>query len=444
MCDEGVQKGWHEAVRAFRNAVNVLIQPAPGAFVDMMLVKRFLTTLSPDLPLVDFSPFNVLPDDPADGRRGHAPITDSANTRAPDHTPEQVINPAIPVKPRVSLPSGQRSSLQGTVPLESVKSVTLPPVFSFQRRGERATHGHEPGDLAPQKGFTQNRVAKEGASSMPVEEPSHGQTVKNNQRDPAHGTEFSAPTSGHKAQRGIKAPLHHEAGTHPQSIDKLLHTMSVIGSLADNVLQQADSPVSGKTPEMQPTVSKVTRGDHLPQINSPTGELTEPKMSESPHKDQLIQRASKTSPSRENNHMISHGQKQSARSADAHREIFGGSAFTLIDSLAESLLSSPGASATEIRKSQKSASHRTEAPNQMPVPDNYRKSPPLVCSAAASLPSTDIEQTPAGPWSMVLSQLDELNKIPSGPGQQMDADTLASLINDVLVSQARRHGVDLS
>jgi hypothetical protein len=268
--------------------------------------------------------------------------------------------------------------------------------------------------------------------------------VKNNLRDLPHGAEFSAPTSGHTAQRGIKAPLHHETGTYSQSIDEPLHTMSLMDSLADNVLQQADSPVPGKTPEMQPTVNKVTRGDHLPQINSPTGELSEPKMSESPHKDQLIQRASKTSPSRENNHMISHGQKQSACSADAHREIFGGSAFTLIDSLAESLLSSPGASATEIRQSQKSASHRTEVSNQMPVADNFEKPRSLVCSAAASLPSTDIEQTRAAPLSMILSQLDELNETPSGPGQQMDADTLASLINDVLVSQARRHGVDLS
>jgi len=439
MGDEEVQKGWHEAVRAFRNAVSMLTDPALGAFTEALLVERFLTTLSPDLSLVDFSPFNVLPDDPAD-----TPIAGSANTRVADDTAGQVIDPAIPVKPHVPLPSGQRDSLKGRVPLEERETETHPSVFSFRRRGERAADSHEPAVPGPQRGLTQKLVARKRTTSMAVEEPSHGQTVKNNQRDPAHGTEFSAPTSGHKAQRGIKAPLHHEAGTYPQSIDEPLHTMSVIGSLADNVLQQADTPVPGKTPKMQPTLSKVTRGDHLAQINSPTGELTEPKISESRHKDQLIQRASKTSPSRENDHTILHGQKQSARLADAHREIFGGSVFTLIDSLAESLLSSPGASATEIRQSQKSAFHRAEVSNQMPVADNFEKSPRLVCSAAASLPSTDIEQRRAAPLSMILSQLDELNETASGPGQQMDADTLASLINDVLVGQARRYGVDLS
>ena len=423
--------------------MSMLTDPAPGAFTEALLVERFPTILSPDLPLVDFCPFNVLPDDMADGRRGHAPITGSVNTRALDDTIGQVINPASHVKPRVSLPSGQQSSLQGTAPFESVKSVTLPRVFSFQRRGESATHGHESSDLAPQRGLTQNRVAKERAGSMPVEAPRAGGTVKNNLHDLPHGAEFSVPTSGHKAQRDIKAPLHHEAGTYPQSIDEPLHTMSLMDSLADNVLQQADSPVPGKTPEMQPTVSKVTRGDHFPQIISPRGELTEQKMSESPHKDQLIQMASKAPVSRENDHAILHGQKQSARSADAHRGIFRSSVFTLIDSLAESLLSSPGASATEIRQSQKSASHRAEVSNQMPVADNYEKSPRVVCSAPASLPSMNIKQRRAGPWDMVLSRLDELNDMPSAPGQQMDADTLASLINDVLVRQARRHGVDV-
>jgi hypothetical protein len=30
------------------------------------------------------------------------------------------------------------------------------------------------------------------------------------------------------------------------------------------------------------------------------------------------------------------------------------------------------------------------------------------------------------------------------PAPQVDADTLASLVNDALIEQARRHGVDLS
>jgi hypothetical protein len=41
MGDEGVQKGWHEAVRAFRNAVSMLTDPALGVFTKALLVERF-------------------------------------------------------------------------------------------------------------------------------------------------------------------------------------------------------------------------------------------------------------------------------------------------------------------------------------------------------------------------------------------------------------------
>ena len=154
---------------------------------------------------------------------------------------------------------------------------------------------------------------------------------------------------------------------------------------------------------------------------------------------------------------------RSATVAESVNEAFSASSIALIDELAEGFIvsridSDRGQPANSIRSERALEDASTGSPSsqgQVVFGDASAGSPLAQIQHAISSdkqPAVEYEQdkivintnapTPAVPASAqpkVIGQPEVVNS----PRQQLDADKIASLINDVLIEQARRHGVDI-
>jgi hypothetical protein len=134
--------------------------------------------------------------------------------------------------------------------------------------------------------------------------------------------------------------------------------------------------------------------------------------------------------------------EQAVRSQEPGSKAYGSEAITLIGSLAEHLLVSKAQTADSASASgahhnglvRSVPAHAGEQPEEEAVSDR---------SLFALLESVDGEPADQLPSSSNRSDLVE-GIIDSAPDRYMDAQTIAALVNEVLVGQARRHGVDLS
>jgi hypothetical protein len=123
------------------------------------------------------------------------------------------------------------------------------------------------------------------------------------------------------------------------------------------------------------------------------------------------------------------------------REAFGGSAIALIESLAEHLLASQGTVAALSRSDENVPGVGTSTVSG--VVDHPEETTALEHSSFALLES--VYEKPISEPTFGPAPSDTYKGVPRvASGQCMDAETFASLINDVLVEQARRRGVDLS
>jgi hypothetical protein len=127
----------------------------------------------------------------------------------------------------------------------------------------------------------------------------------------------------------------------------------------------------------------------------------------------------------------------SGDSPEPNREAYGDSAIALIDSLAEHLLSPQvrtvgglAAKAPAVPTGANTTGHLEEAttPERSPfAPLDSGRGEPIGRLTTGPKPSDTNEEVPGVAFD-----------------RYVDAETFASLVNDVLVEQARRHGVDLS
>lgn len=123
------------------------------------------------------------------------------------------------------------------------------------------------------------------------------------------------------------------------------------------------------------------------------------------------------------------------------REAYGGSAIALIESLTEHLLPSQGTVADLSRLDENTP--EVGASTVSDVVDPPEETPALDHSPFALLDSVHGESASGPTFGPAPS--DTYKGAPGvASGRCMDAETFASLVNDVLVEQARRHGVDLS
>ena len=375
--DNEQHRAWREAVRAFRLAVTALEDPAPGLFANLS-VEEGLQGLMQEVPLVSFSPFDVLPDGVLAGSDGrpHPPGDDSGRGSYP--AVGRRATPDGAGLPQTSGPSRPPRGIPGAALPQDHDPAVRPPVFSFrrsvpaaQRQPLQRSHTREdPTEEAKSTAYM-------GHSSVP------GPTPEDQQREgPGAGDTWLDPPSAVSpgaATDGRDLELDREADDHGPGKHSSSYPIAPDG-LADSFLKAA----RGRVPDL-PVVGLY----------------------------------------------------------DPNHEAYGSSAIALIAALAEHLLvpraqfsgSLPASGARDGGVVARSVpAHVWERPEEEAVLDR----PALALSDGADgepagrLPSGS-DRTDLGGQSIEVA-----------PDRYMDAEIFAAFVNDVLVRQARRHGVDLS
>ncbi|GAK58613.1 hypothetical protein U27_05587 [Candidatus Vecturithrix granuli] len=404
------QKEWRETVRAFRNAVALLKNPDSELFADVSLGEQSLSILTLELPLVDFSPFSALPDDPGYGKRTGVSRGGRNNKEKTHVIIEQALNPVSPAEPQISQSMSQKSNIQDRLYSESRESIAQPPVFSFRHCRECINDSHKSGDPMLKPELSHNLAPEQGTGSILAEK----------QQKPA--AEDEEPDL---------------------SNNKSLQPMSLMDNLTDALLHKTDSQMfhqASGTPLITNTFSE--RGA-LYQNHSPQSELSE--LGVNRPIDQAQSEIRKNAPpTGEQNEYSIHSKQNHPEHSTGFHSVIRSSAIELIDSLAEHLFSSWDNPTSDTHRIRWNASEERSDSTSVRMAENSDMPWSEDRSAIALTPHTEVKQTPVNSLNLLRSRLEELDVIASATGQQIDADTLASLINDVLVKQAQRYGVDLS
>jgi hypothetical protein len=405
------RQAWREAVRAFRLAATMLKDPAPRLFAELAAPEEGLRELTQELPLVAFSPFGALPDDVAYDRDGelHRPAADSGPIS------DRATGPGTVRSRRSGAPGGSRDILRAT-PSRADQPTDEPLVFSFRRSG--ASGREQPplrsGDVRkdPMSGSTiqghfRAAESKQGDREEPAAAETHPDAYV-----PA-GSGAATDTRDLESGRWVEMLA---AGEY-----RSIHPMTLLDSLAEDALgteaqRTPDSLVApsgvstsrpARSPESRGKVGDETR-DHTP---SEFGSSRVATSSQGPV-DSFSDAARSRDP----------GLLASSPDHVPH------GAVAMIDALAEHLLApndqvagSPPAS--EVRDGGAAGAVHDRSP-------------------LTSLDGADREPAGRSPSGSGRPDPDPNREAASDP--YIDAETFATLVNDVLIRQARRHGVDLS
>jgi hypothetical protein len=385
------RQAWREAVRSFRLAATMLKNPAPGLFAGIAIPEEALRNLTEELPLVSFSPFGALPGDIAYGRG------------EPPHRP-------------ASRPSGRITEHQATRPVAQ-ESTVQPPVFSFrqssasdvptgQRQPPRSAQG------APEDS-TGTGSAKERfrVSELKVREESAAVET-----GPDVSVHSRTTTDGHDIE------MEHGAGY------RSVYPMTLLNSLAEGVLgtvEQGTPDVPIRRADMPGSVpldgrmvrprepDRKARHDHGADDHTPT----------EPASPSLLPPARSRGP----DISVPISGNLPAFDPEAH----GNSAIALIDSLAELVLA-PEARIDESLPASGARGGGATAPVTARAWEQSGEEADLYLFALSDgAEGEGADQNPSGIAEETFPR-------------RMDAEAFAALVNDVLVRQARRHGVDLS
>lgn len=470
MTPNNERETWREAVRAFRLAATALKDPAPALFADLS-VEEGLRDLMQEPPLVSFSPFDALPDGVLAGPDEQAYLSgNSGSGRTLDPATGYGIAPLEAGWTRPSdSPRGPRD-LPAAALSRYDEPAVRPPVFSFRRSGPMAQRQPSqrnrdiPGDSteeAESRPFTGRFRIPEPAT----EDRQQGTPVAVDARvDPSGAVRPGVASDDRDAgfDRG--------AGVHTPDERVSDHPMTLVNDLADEALEA----VRSRTPDVDVRPSYTS----LPQPVSP-GErvIHSPEPSHEVHgRDAGPERRARdhTSGTRGSPRSVT-----SNRPADGFlgvaegrapslfvpgsgdspledayhtergddlpepdREAYGGSAIALIDSLTEHLLPSQVRTVADLSGLDENTPG-VGASTVSGVVDRPEETTALDHSPFALLDSAH-EKPTSGP-TFGPAPSDTYKGAPGvASGRCMDAETFASLVNDVLVEQARRHGVDLS
>jgi hypothetical protein len=479
--DDRQQETWSEAVRPFRSAVNALSNALPGWFGEILAADELLSELMVELPLVGFAPFAALPEGLPQRAHTLSPDMPRAAGRAPDlaseyPVPRERAQPAAPGRtdriggqqppaPKAERKAGEQIpvfSLRGRQPVPGRGVEKGPPAGpgSGQERGAVPAEGSRPagpgesGPSLPASPKAQAAAGEElpGATSRKMEDARrHPHAAATN------GVEIlSAAQGGQRRQareEGPAAPASLSQRRPPQIPEGILpgeaepwQPMPLLSQLADDALRRAGrapaapaevqaaqwrsepyapyerpSPVAGQpAPARGGTPGPGRSADSEPAAGL---EATRALPATRPG----AQEASGTSPS-----FSSGDAERAARPAAVERLPGGDSVATLarINSLADDLLRSRYRSAGIVLQGRQ---------NGVEVQDAERLFSGQERSAGVETGDRGGEQD-----EVAVPPLDALEGQGAMPGEQVDTETLAALINDILVEQARWHGVDLA
>lgn len=374
-------------VRAFTRAGRVLTNPVANLLASLARAEE-LVDLAPPVPLVDVDPFRAVPEVPNGAAPGPVPAERWARRDA-----------AAPPPP-VSTPP--RSTPRGSDPLPMVgagssDALVQAPVFSFRKRGGEPAHAAEPQATQP-RGTGRPHLADAPGSFA--------------------GTSVAGDTPRQSVARA--AGLRQALAQLEQSAGEVLRQISPANSAGAPATAQASDELNKPGPQ-----SAAPRQSQLAQL------VEEAQRLSSQGNTAPVARAAPSDDAQ-------HGARVPRLAPPPAREVRGspapiaGSAVQMINAHAEHLLAAAAAT----------------APDEPPL--DAQTTPP---SPAAGMPDpaghtmaprADEERAGPVPAPAALAQPDEPSLIERAFGRPLDAAGLAALVNEVLVEQARRHGVDLS
>ena len=455
--DDEQQRAWREPVRVFRLAANVLEDPASSLLADLS-VEDGVSGLTQELPLVSFSPFNPLSGAVLAGSDERPPVPGGGSGRASHPAAGRRPTPTGISLPQTFAPPGGPRSLREAATQDSQHAVG-PPVFSFRRgRPDAAQARSSQGDRDAREGSMKEGEETPHAGHFRIQGPAPGDrraetrnaaharldsptaihvgavedhTARPDQGSPVRGSDGLSLREASVTERGID-PLpgpHREAhaGSAIALIESLLEHLPTPEARTAEHLRGSDEYDSGVAGSNAPATTngrefEVNRGDKgsavglrppIPPMtlldNLAEGVLE--RLGRAPDAPALPLSV----PSRS----VPMGGR-APRSQKPGSETRGGNAVTSVDSLAQHLLAS-------------------EARN-----DGATRSVPAYAgdrSREGTAPDLPALAFPDGADGVTIGRFASGS---NRPDRYSEAQTVATLVNDVLVEQARRHGVDLS
>ena len=478
----------HEAVRWFRHLAIELADPVPQLFADLVAEPELLSALTPELPLVGYSPFAEIPSYDFNAQAGSAQSTGGNLSSepadlAPRWSPE-ANDSRGPVSSRLAEPSGglrmAEPGYQG--------GASAQPRSPWSSRPPRLLEDSGIPAQAPPQGQPLSGTDVQQAIGRPGVRDMEDRAFRARRWSPPGEVDTLQTPGGPEVHPGTG--LDEATGLNRPPSDELVSPAGLLDRLANEVLEEKSLEPRDETParphqrggtrstwttkrDGRPgSVPLPPRGDVLPSGytarrstrpraggGSAIGVafqliewLTEGLYSSrryhapvSPMSQSGLDRLERTTTAKG-------GADTGALTEPQASGLFApgdgsiGRGISLIYSLTDYLLSprrhstlvSPRseteAGSAAMTAAQRPASARSNlAPQQTPGPARPTVMFDEVPQQGSLPPSTANELFPDG-----------LGTGDPASGAQLDADALTSLINDVLVEQARRHGVDLA
>jgi hypothetical protein len=467
--DNERQRACREAVWAFRLAAIALKDPAPVLFADLS-VEEGLQDLTQEPPLASFSPFEALPDGVLAGLDEPAYLSPGSSGSG-GYLDPATGHGAAPLAAGRLRPSGSsRGSrdLLATASSQYDESAVQPPVFSFRRSGP----------AVQRQPSQRNQDMIEDSTKKAESKPYTGRSYipKPTPKDRRPGALVAVDAQGdlpgmvRPDAESDDARLDHGTGTHTADERVSDHPMTILNDLTDEALEAVRSrtPEGDVRPSNTSPPQPVPPGEWMIRSLQPGQEVS--------GRDDGSERGvrSNTSGVRGLSHsvtpngladgLLETGDRRSDLSVQGsgdsplgdvyrtewggdlpefdHEAYGGGSAIALIESLTEHLLASQKTVAA-LSRPDENVPPGVGTSTISDVVDNPEETRALEHSSFALLESV-YEEPISGPTFGPASS-DTYKGVPRvASGRCMDAETFASLVNDVLVEQARRHGVDLS
>jgi hypothetical protein len=427
-----------DAVQAFKLVVCALVNPVSVVIDELSWAAEYLTQLSPELPLLAFSPFEVLPSDIERPKKKSADFSHQGNytLSAADkvHLVSSKMSGAIE-----PVPSGRKKRKHTEMATETDSSAAQFPIFSFAKR-EDPVYEHK--GRRSSSSVSGNSWEKGKSDRKPIQEfekVAPGETGKQNVTNDAASSRANnwieqTPVSTPASNSGVETYLSGE--------DHSIQTRALLDELVNSLLKEPQSASDKHT-----GISQIGRED--------VGRITQHTESAS-----VINRFPSSAEQFDNQQAgrirspVSGGVADKLHSSsDESSENFSGSpvqkqnndkTIQLIDALAEQLFAVEGNS-----KSQTSDLCRHAVQKAAMLSNAVPASLQASATSESKLAHEDFMAKDKDNKAITFPEvrrrsMDELNQMTSLQDPWRTADRLAELINDVLVEQARRHGVDLS
>lgn len=429
---------WRASVNAFRAAAAVLNRPAPSA-MSLLSEVAAVAILAAEPPLTNYSPFEALPPgDYAARDEASERVDERVRGRAAQHvvTPRGAEAARSVLDAQPSRPASARRE-QPTRASESSEGADAFPVFSLGSTRSRNTRT-KPADASP-------RARRE--SSSPDARRNEAGTTRAADLETRRAVVVPRETAAAVPNAPVKGES--AASGEPLTLPSVLRTQPppAVGESAARAEPHVQSPTA--LPLLDDLADETLRALRLregvagdaanPSVAAPRIRDQRPPAELQPQSRTMTRRAEALTPAaraaaRLNETSPAPRALAPLRPGGARPAGIVGNSIEAINALAELLSARTAAPMTERREAAGNegiALHSTPPVEETLTTDVYLN---------AARPTRGVEAAaPRDVSSPSLNVEDE-----AGATQALDAESVASLVNDVLVEQARRHGVDLS